>query len=60
MPEAVADALNDSLGLSWREKSTKIAVLISDAPPHGLDPNCGDDFPNGILNFLNFYVHTIF
>lgn len=29
-PEAVADALDDALNLSWREKSTKICVLISD------------------------------
>lgn len=46
-PEAVADGLHDALKLSWREKSTKICVLISDAPPHGLDVNCGDSFPNG-------------
>ncbi|CAF2529021.1 unnamed protein product [Rotaria sp. Silwood2] len=45
-PEAVADALHDALKLSWRAESTKICVLISDARPHGLDPN-GDDFPNG-------------
>ena len=29
-PEAVADALHDAYKLSWREKSTKICVLISD------------------------------
>jgi Mg-chelatase subunit ChlD len=45
-PEAVADALNDANNLSWREESTKICILISDAPPHGLDQNC-DSFPNG-------------
>ena len=45
-PEAVADALNDLLKLSWRENATKIAVLISDAPPHGLALT-GDKFPNG-------------
>jgi hypothetical protein len=45
-PEAVADGLHDVLKLSWRAESTKICVLISDAPPHGLDPN-GDGFPNG-------------
>ncbi|OWF47448.1 ariadne-like RING finger protein R811 [Mizuhopecten yessoensis] len=45
-PEAVADALHDMLKLSWRENATKICVLISDAPPHGLSPN-GDGFPNG-------------
>ena len=30
LPEAVADGLQDTLKLSWREKSTKICVLISD------------------------------
>ncbi|CAF2053760.1 unnamed protein product [Rotaria magnacalcarata] len=45
-PEAVADGLHDVLKLSWRATSTKICVLISDAPPHGLDPS-GDGFPNG-------------
>ncbi|CAF3632010.1 unnamed protein product [Rotaria sp. Silwood1] len=45
-PEAVADALQDILKLSWRPEATKICILISDAPPHGLDPS-GDGFPNG-------------
>ncbi|UJR14504.1 hypothetical protein I4U23_001500 [Adineta vaga] len=45
-PEAVADGLHDVLKLTWRENSTKICVLISDAPPHGLDLS-GDSFPNG-------------
>lgn len=45
-PEAVADALHDVLKLSWRDEATKICVLISDAPPHGLS-ECGDSFPNG-------------
>jgi hypothetical protein len=46
MPEAVADALNDALKLSWRPEATKICILISDAPPHGLNSS-GDTFPNG-------------
>ncbi|KAK3092468.1 hypothetical protein FSP39_003171 [Pinctada imbricata] len=46
MPEAVADALHDVYKLSWRENSTKICVLISDAPPHGLMQS-GDGFPDG-------------
>lgn len=45
-PEAVADALDAVRKLSWRSESTKICVLIADAPPHGLDPS-GDQFPNG-------------
>jgi len=46
-PEAVTAAMHDALhGVAWRPNSTKIAVLIADAPPHGLEPN-GDGFPNG-------------
>ena len=30
LPEAVADGLDGALKLNWREKSTKICVLISD------------------------------
>lgn len=45
-PEAVADGLHDTLKLSWRADATKICVLISDAPPHGLHTS-GDSFPNG-------------
>ncbi|KAI3379124.1 hypothetical protein SNEBB_010857, partial [Seison nebaliae] len=44
--ECVATALHDILGLKWRDNSTKLAVLISDAPPHGLGSG-GDGFPNG-------------
>lgn len=45
-PEAVADALFEVQRLSWRSNATKICVLISDAPPHGL--GCGGDaFPAG-------------
>lgn len=45
-PEAVADALNDALNLEWSSAATKICILISDAPPHGLNPT-GDSFPSG-------------
>lgn len=45
-PEAVADALHDVLTLSWRSEATKICILISDAPPHGLNSS-DDKFPNG-------------
>lgn len=45
-PEAVAAALYDASQLTYRPNSTKVAVLIADAPPHGL--GCvGDGFPNG-------------
>jgi hypothetical protein len=45
-PEAVTAALHDGLHLPWRPNAAKIAVLIADAPPHGLEPT-GDGFPNG-------------
>lgn len=45
-PEAVADALHALTKLHWRSTSTKICVLISDAPPHGLTQD-RDGFPNG-------------
>jgi hypothetical protein len=46
-----ADGLQAALKLNWREKSTKICVLISDAPPHGLG-DYSDGFPNGIKLIL--------
>lgn len=45
-PEAVADGLHEALKLSWRVESTKICILIADAPPHGLGAS-SDGFPNG-------------
>jgi hypothetical protein len=46
-PEAVAAALHDCLQLEWRPNATKIAILVSDAPPHGLPGSHHDGFPNG-------------
>lgn len=49
-PESVADGLhavqND---LAWRKGSTKICVLISDAPAHGMG-----------TNIKNAKIHLIF
>jgi hypothetical protein len=45
-PEAVTAAVDDARRLPWRPNATKVAVLIADAPPHGLEPG-GDGFPNG-------------
>lgn len=45
-PEAVTAALHDTLEMPWRIGATKIAVLIADAPPHGLEPE-DDGFPDG-------------
>ncbi|CAE6441387.1 unnamed protein product [Rhizoctonia solani] len=45
-PEAQCDALHDALHSPWNDKATKVAVLITDAPPHGLGEP-GDGFPDG-------------
>ncbi|KAL7722563.1 VWFA domain-containing protein [Entamoeba marina] len=46
-PESVACAFQNCANLSYREKSSKVAVWIADAPPHGFCPNSGDGFPDG-------------
>lgn len=45
-PEAVEAGLLSALELDWRERATKVVVLIADAPPHGLG-EAGDGFPDG-------------
>ncbi|UJR37663.1 hypothetical protein I4U23_030359 [Adineta vaga] len=46
-PEAVAPALHAAVHtLSWRKNAIKIALLIADAPPHGLG-DAGDAWPQG-------------
>jgi hypothetical protein len=45
-PEAVAPALYEVNELDWRPTAAKICVLISDAPPHGIEES-GDDYPDG-------------
>jgi len=45
-PEAVTAALHEVNQLEWRANATKVCVLISDAPPHGLGES-GDGFPQG-------------
>jgi len=42
-PEAVTAALADALNMKWREDATKMIVLITDAPPHGIGAS-GDGF----------------
>ncbi|CAG2246587.1 unnamed protein product [Mytilus edulis] len=49
-PEAVADALNSATMLSWNTESTKISIMVSDAPPHALDPSMDSSFHNGCPN----------
>jgi Mg-chelatase subunit ChlD len=46
-PEAVCCAMHDCLNVvTWRPEAVKIAILITDAPPHGLN-TMGDSFPKG-------------
>lgn len=45
-PEAVTAAMHDALNVDWRPGATKLAVLIADAPPHGIG-EIGDGFPEG-------------
>lgn len=51
-PEAVADCLHAVYKLDYRPEATKICVLISDAPPHGLSSG-HDGFPNGCPDGLD-------
>lgn len=46
-PEAVTAALDQLSQLAWRANAAKVAILITDAPPHGIEPNGCDHFPDG-------------
>lgn len=35
-PEAVTAALHALTEMEWRQRATRMAVLIADAPPHGI------------------------
>lgn len=35
--EAVTTALDQALRFEWRRNAVKVAVLITDAPPHGIE-----------------------
>lgn len=45
-PEAVTAALKAVLDMAWRPSATRLAVVITDAPPHSIG-EYGDGFPNG-------------
>ncbi|KAF9483387.1 hypothetical protein BDN70DRAFT_904255 [Pholiota conissans] len=45
-PEAVTAALAEALNMDWRQYSSKMVVLIADAPPHGIG-EYGDGFDEG-------------
>ncbi|KAG1747729.1 uncharacterized protein EDB91DRAFT_42541 [Suillus paluster] len=46
-PEAVTAALARALTMKWRNDCNKVAVLVSDAPPHGIGSQ-GDYWPYGV------------
>ena len=45
-PEAAADALQLSLTADWKDGASRVVILITDAPPHGVEET-GDMFPDG-------------
>lgn len=45
-PEAQSDALADALHASWNDDAAKVAILITDSPPHGIGEP-GDQLPEG-------------
>ena len=45
-PEAQTLALYNALKASWNEDAKKIAILVTDSPPHGIGEQV-DDFPRG-------------
>jgi hypothetical protein len=69
-PEAVTDGLMELLNLDWHPGSTRLVVMVGDAPPHGVEPR-GDGFPEGCpcgrhwytqaegCREMNIVVHTV-
>jgi len=45
-PEALTDGLYDLVRLDWRPGAARVAVMVGDAPPHGVEHQ-GDGFPEG-------------
>ncbi|KAH7332678.1 hypothetical protein B0J17DRAFT_603542 [Rhizoctonia solani] len=45
-PEAQCEALREALHADWHDNATKIAILITDSPPHGIGED-EDKFPGG-------------
>ncbi|KAI3620372.1 hypothetical protein CBS9595_002339 [Malassezia furfur] len=45
-PEAATAALKATCDLDWRPDAAKMAILVTDAPPHGIG-EYGDGFPSG-------------
>ncbi|KAG1810938.1 uncharacterized protein BJ212DRAFT_1376889 [Suillus subaureus] len=45
-PESQSDALSAAYKADWKDEATKVVVLITDSPPHGIGED-GDNFPDG-------------
>lgn len=52
-PEAVTAALARALTMRWRNDCNRVAVLVSDAPPHGIGSQ-GDYWPYGVPGGENY------
>jgi hypothetical protein len=44
VPEAQTDAMASALKASWADDSVKVAILITDSPPHGTGED-NDNYP---------------
>ncbi len=56
-PEALTDGLVDLVRLDWRPNAARVAVLVGDAPPHGVEPT-GDGFPGGCPCGQHWYTQA--
>jgi len=54
-PEAVGAALGEVVQCEWRPDATKVAVIIADAPPHGIGES-GDGFPQGVADSTDPFI----
>jgi hypothetical protein len=45
-PESQSDALSAAYKADWKDEATKVVVLITDSPPHGIGEDT-DAFPEG-------------
>ncbi|KAG2348650.1 hypothetical protein BDR05DRAFT_1034674, partial [Suillus weaverae] len=45
-PDSHTDALSAACNADWKDKATKVVVLITNSPPHGIGED-GDGFPQG-------------
>jgi hypothetical protein len=46
-PEAQSDALSAAPNVDWKDNATKIVILITDSPQHGIGED-GDGFPSSL------------